>query len=477
MFKRDRSDLWAAIAAAALAAAEPTLAQAPPVPTPDPKAVLAQPRKPASVKDGFDLTVVGDLLLPRPISRSGDAKLAEVVRLLQADDLTIGNQEGVFVDKETFKGSGYGSGLLIGEAGVAADQKAMGIEMVGLANNHATDWGRDGLTAMTTLLDRAGVPHAGAGATRKAAYSASFIQTPKGKVGLVASTSTFKVNAGALDAGEDTPPRAGISILRTRAIRQISQAAMDDLRAFQAKSGPVRGGRADQIAIGGQTFRVTDRADATAFTFEMNLYDHLAILQSIREAKQQSDMVVFTIHAHESPTGEDGGGGLTPADFLPELFHNAIDAGADVAAATGSHTMRGVEIYKGKPVFYGLAAFIFRGDRRWMPDSLQANAYPGAAPGSYGVPASYLAKDFKATDFDGIVATATFDGDQLREVRIYPLDLGQSEDWARRGVPHLADAANARRILETLQRDSKVFGTRIDIEGAVGVIRPTGASS
>ena len=34
-----------------------------------------------------------------------------------------------------------------------------------------------------------------------------------------------------------------------------------------------------------------------------------------------------------------------------------------------------------------------------------------------------------------------------------------------------APPANARRILEALQNDSKQFGTQISIEGSVGVIR------
>jgi hypothetical protein len=54
---------------------------------------------------------------------------------------------------------------------------------------------------------------------------------------------------------------------------------------------------------------------------------------------------------------------------------------------------------------------------------------------------------------------------------VYPLDVGNTYEPSRRGIPHLADAANARRILETLQKDSAKFGTKISIEGPAGVIR------
>ena len=39
--------------------------------------------------------------------------------------------------------------------------------------------------------------------------------------------------------------------------------------------------------------------------YEMELYDQAALLRAVREAKAAADLVVFTIHAHESPTGLD----------------------------------------------------------------------------------------------------------------------------------------------------------------------------
>jgi len=56
-------------------------------------------------------------------------------------------------------------------------------------------------------------------------------------------------------------------------------------------------------------------------------------------------------------------------------------------------------------------------------------------------------------------------------VQLYPLDVGNTYEPSRRGIPYLADAANARRILESLQKESAPFGTRIAIEGSAGVIR------
>ena len=39
-----------------------------------------------------------------------------------------------------------------------------------------------------------------------------------------------------------------------------------------------------------------------------------------------------------------------------------IDAGADVVVGHGPHVLRGIEIYKGKPIFYSLANFMFQNE-------------------------------------------------------------------------------------------------------------------
>lgn len=39
-----------------------------------------------------------------------------------------------------------------------------------------------------------------------------------------------------------------------------------------------------------------------------------------------------------------------------------IDAGADVVVGHGPHILRGIEVYKRRPIFYSLANFIFEND-------------------------------------------------------------------------------------------------------------------
>jgi poly-gamma-glutamate synthesis protein (capsule biosynthesis protein) len=44
---------------------------------------------------------------------------------------------------------------------------------------------------------------------------------------------------------------------------------------------------------------------------------------------------------------------------MSDIAHAAIDAGADLVIGHGPHYSLPVEVYKGKPIFYGLGAFSF----------------------------------------------------------------------------------------------------------------------
>ena len=74
--------------------------------------------------------------------------------------------------------------------------------------------------------------------------------------------------------------------------------------------------------------------------------------------------------------------------------------------------------------------------------------------------------------YQSVVTTSRFEKGQVAEIRLHPIDLNYTARGADRGVPRLAAPPVARTILERLQRLSEPFGTRITIQGGVGVIRP-----
>lgn len=465
-----------AFAAALVSIASVACAQAPaelPRPSNEPEDFLRTPPKPSTLQGKFSLVSLGDLLYSHPMAERDDPGFQKVVKIIKAGDVTIANREGVIFDPATFPATGYGNGMLWGAASLASDTKALGVDMVSLANNHSTDWGEAALLETRRLHEEAGVITAGAGRNLQEARAAGVLETPKGRVALISTASTFKVNAGANDAFGVVGARSGISILRTRTINLVNaeqMAAISKLateRASTRQPAPKPGAR--EITFGDQIYRL---ANKPGLTYEMDLYDHAGLLKSVREAKEAADLVVFTIHAHESPTGMDDDT-PEPPDFLIKLLRNTVDAGADVVLGGGPHSLRGVEIYKGKPILYGMGVFFINGEIKALQETA-LRVFPdetGHAPKPKPEERSVRPGGNPASWYDGVVAVTDFDGAKATAVRLYPLDVGNTYDRSRRGIPHLADPENARRILANLQRDSAQFGTTIAIEGSVGVIR------
>jgi hypothetical protein len=77
-----------------------------------------------------------------------------------------------------------------------------------------------------------------------------------------------------------------------------------------------------------------------------------AMRRDVKAAREQADIVVVGLHK---------GIGHTPAViamYERPVAHAAIDAGAHAVFGHHAHIMRGVEIYRGRPVYHGLGNFV-----------------------------------------------------------------------------------------------------------------------
>ena len=126
-----------------------------------------------------------------------------------------------------------------------------------------------------------------------------------------------------------------------------------------------------EISLIGNNFRKAEPGITEPYYhYEMNQQDLTDTLASVREGKIKSDFITVAIHAHHFRDAQGGyrGEGIEEgehldtnpsiANYLPEFAHAAIDNGADLFQGTGVHALRGIEIYNGRPVFYGLGEFI-----------------------------------------------------------------------------------------------------------------------
>lgn len=305
---------------------------------------------------------------------------------------------------------------------------------------------RGGLLATLDTLRAVGIVEAGAGASLSEARRAGVVYTPRGTVGLIATASTFNPATVAADAIGALPPRPGIGVLHVRPEVDLSDEQMVLMRrignAFWQPGSGVRD-TGNAITVGGVTFRP---GSSHKITYIVDESDRKAILSSITEAKRANDMVVFSIHAHEVATT---GSTASVADFLPPLFHQAIDAGADIVVRAGPHIVGAVEIYKGKPIFYGLSSLFFD---------------------IGGASRSFNGRSMGSAFNDAAVAVTTFKGGRPDVVRIYPITT-ILDDRAAFGGSRIATGADARRILQAVQKESEPFGTQIKIEDDIGIIR------
>jgi len=158
------------------------------------------------------------------------------------------------------------------------------------------------------------------------------------------------------------------------------------------------------------------------------------------------------------------------------LAHAAIDAGADVFVGHGSHSDKGIELYRGRPIFYSLGNFILQNDTVLRQP---ADAYTLYGLGPEATPADFYdarsgtqtrGQDVKAVHWQTAVAAVQWQDRRLKEIRLHPVDLGMALPRGQRGRPVLAEGPAAREILERFQRMSRSFGTSVEIAGDCGVI-------
>lgn len=159
-----------------------------------------------SVADGFTLAAVGDCIISRSLLQLKDPRFRVVIKIVRDADVTFGNLETNIIDIRRFKGypqAETDGWWLISLPETAKDLKAMGFDLLSRANNHAMDWGIEGMRRTTHWLDEAGLVHAGSGEHRADARAVRYLETEHGRVALVSMTSSFKLARAAIDAGAD----------------------------------------------------------------------------------------------------------------------------------------------------------------------------------------------------------------------------------------------------------------------------------
>jgi poly-gamma-glutamate capsule biosynthesis protein CapA/YwtB (metallophosphatase superfamily) len=198
--------------------------------------------------------------------------------------------------------------------------KRAGIDAVGIANN--VNYGDAAITASVSQLDKHGIAHTGAGINLAAAREPAIVIRDGIRFGFLQRSSVYWPTNH--EARDDAP---GIAVIRGHTAYHVP---MFKVRAEVPP--PNRPGLPPDIITW---------ADAGYLN---KFKDDISAL------RPRVDILVASCH---------WGLGKDVLQYMSEIAHAAIDSGADVVVGHGPHYSLPVEVYKGKPIFYGLGSFSF----------------------------------------------------------------------------------------------------------------------
>jgi poly-gamma-glutamate capsule biosynthesis protein CapA/YwtB (metallophosphatase superfamily) len=450
-----------------------------------PAQLQAQEQK-AITPEEFSLTLTGDSIITIPASvRENDAPFMGVVKAIKQGDARFTNVEESYPGHNTPPAATSGNGWMTADPSMLKELQWMGFNLFGMANNHSFDWGVQGVEDTIQVLRQNNAVYAGIGETLGEARQPGYLSTPHGRVALIDCASTFLESAPAGDPRPDVRGRPGLNPLRHQTIYNVDASSFETLQKIKDALKLTTGG-GGRISDASQTVSFPTIADpvdkyspvtfrlSKTFSVETHAdpHDLAEITHSIRDAKSLANVVVTSIHAHEGVPGPDAG--KTPAQFLVEFAHAAVDAGTDVFAGTGPQQLRPIEIYKGKVIFYSLGVLWFqnRQIRIWPSD-----LYEWYGLGADARPSDALAfrtriggGDPHAPHNESVVAQVIFRNGHPSEVILTPITISVSPDMSDYGTPRLADLETAVQILKYLQEISRPYGTEIAIKNGIGYI-------
>jgi poly-gamma-glutamate synthesis protein (capsule biosynthesis protein) len=211
-----------------------------------------------------------------------------ILSRMRAADLLVINYESVVSDGgKPLSGKAY---TFRTSTKLAKELLNLGTDLVGLANNHVYDYGKEGFLDTLDTFAEMGLPTVGAGRNAEQAYTPYYYEQSGMKIAVIAASRAEK-NYMTPVAEPDAPGIAGC-------------------------------------------------------------YDSALVCEAVKLAKENADYVIVYAHfGYEYST--------TIEAVQRKAAYDFIDAGADLIVGAHAHILQGVDIYKGKPIFYNLGNFLF----------------------------------------------------------------------------------------------------------------------
>ena len=183
------------------------------------------------------MMLLGDVMPTRRLAVFGEERYLKLREICTGADATFANLETAvhryLEGHQNISGGTY----MTTEPQLLEDLKWMGVNLVSTANNHAFDYGEEGIMATCGYLDAAGIVHAGTGRHLREARAPAYLDTKRGRVALIGVTATMPGHSIAGAQRPDTPGRAGVNPLRHSLTHVVDQRGFDELRRLGAALG------------------------------------------------------------------------------------------------------------------------------------------------------------------------------------------------------------------------------------------------
>ena len=142
-------------------------------------------------------TAVGDILCQKRLAR-GYAGFDEVKSFIMKGDARFFNLETTVNREGECYGNQFSGGTYIRcNPEVAADMLEYGFNLTTFNNNHAMDFAHEGLLKTIENVDSLGIVHGGVGKSLDEAAAPAYLETPNGRVALIAVNTSRRESSRA----------------------------------------------------------------------------------------------------------------------------------------------------------------------------------------------------------------------------------------------------------------------------------------
>ena len=220
---------------------------------------------------------------------------------------------------------------------------AAGFDVVSMANNHVMDSGPESMLHVVERLSQLGVRTVGAGINLAAAREPAIIEKNGLKIAYLAYASMFPYG---YEARANFP-------------------GLVPMRSHNLYIEPIENN---------YTPGVPPRIRAVPHAADLK-----NMKEDIRKAREQADIVVTSFHWGDFQRP------FHLTDHEKRIARIVIDEGADIVLGHHHHILRGIEWYKGKPIFYGLGHFVFDIAIDMPLEAIKQFSGPADDPDFYGL--------------------------------------------------------------------------------------------